>query len=169
MPKGIPGSRGTCTIEDCEKPKAARGICAAHYRAWFYHNRERPRLRGEHVEADIRKPFSLTDTQTAWLAGLFEGEGHIGYQGNSVRLQIHMIDRDVIAKVCELTHREPTSYDPVDYDKTMWVWTVSWRPDVEELLEAMLPWFGERRRTRAVVALERLNSQTRPQRTRDGA
>lgn len=170
MPKGIPGSRGICTINDCNKPHKARGRCAKHYGRWQYRNLTKPRDNGGLAAADERTLFDLSDTEAAWLAGLFEGEGNIQYRGNSVRLTIQMTDQDVITKVCDLTHgRKPRAYNRADYDKTTWYWSVGWRPDVEELLLSMLPWFGARRRAKALGALERLGNQVQPMRARYGA
>lgn len=34
MAKGIRGSRGTCSVDGCERPHAARGYCDSHYARW---------------------------------------------------------------------------------------------------------------------------------------
>ena len=43
-----------------------------------------------------------TDTEIAWAAVLFEGEGWIGMNGVSVSLSIEMADRDVLARYARL-------------------------------------------------------------------
>lgn len=172
MPQGIPGSRGTCTIEDCDLPHKARGLCNKHYGRWQYRKLSKPRLADDYIALEDRQPFDLSDVDAAWLAGLFEGEGCISYHGpSSVRLQIQMTDRDVIERVAAMTTgREPSSYQQRDgRSKRMWFWQVGWRPDVEELLTHMMPWLGDRRRARAEDALKRLRRQTQPMRARYGA
>lgn len=161
-------ARPGCTLDGCERPHKARGYCDTHYKRWQYQHITKPRNSGRIV---TRQSFDLSQADAAWLAGLFEGEGCItDHGGNSIRLTIKMVDRDVIARVAALTNGSivPESRKTAT-GKTMWVWTVGWRPDVEELLEVMLPWFGERRRARALQALERLEGQTNTTHVRYGA
>lgn len=149
-------------MEACDKPHKARGWCRQHYSAW----------QRKHLTSSVpeREPFNISELDAAWLAGLFEGEGCISDHGpTSVRLTIQMLDEDIIRRVSQLTHKyEPYSVDREQYSKPMWYWVASWRPDVEELLHTMIPFFGERRYERALLALERLKTQTRTPRVRPG-
>jgi len=96
-------------------------------------------------------------TDTAWLSGLFEGEGCISFEGkNSVSITIGMTDRDVIQRCHRLTGAGHLSQYTADRRNTLFVWKIGLKSDVVWLLEAMLPYFGERRAARALAALERL-------------
>lgn len=45
---GNPTNLRKCTVEDCDRPFFARGMCARHYRRWYdgrrVKERRRPRL-----------------------------------------------------------------------------------------------------------------------------
>lgn len=110
--------------------------------------------------------------EIAWLAGLFEGEGSIAITRRTersivVQLIVGMTDEDVLLKAQRLSgvgHVVPRSRGtkvPAHW-KPMWTWRVSRATDVQMTLEAMLPWFGERRALRAMEALEALASRRPP-------
>lgn len=96
----------------------------------------------------------------AWTAGIFEGEGSIVFgQGRSVALSTQMTDKDVIERMHQIT-RVGTVGGPYDYrgNKTTWTWRVHAMADVRLLLLIWYPLLGERRRSRALAALERLDT-----------
>lgn len=108
------------------------------------------------------------DPNIAWAAGLFEGEGSIVDRGKfSIELVMHMTDRDVMQRFCSIvgcgniSRREM----PEPTRKDMYEWWVGAKSDVTPLLLAFLPWFGIRRRERALRALGRLSLNRGP---RDG-
>lgn len=105
-----------------------------------------------------------TRDEWAWLAGLFEGEGCILLTAkNSVTLTVKMTDLDVLERAARVA--EAGSFmAPVDREgtKRLFTWQVSCSDDAERLLNEMLPWFGERRSSRALAALERLKGCRRP-------
>jgi hypothetical protein len=101
----------------------------------------------------------------AWLAGLFEGEGNIDIAKNGgTRLTIRMTDRDVIEQVNAMfpstkIHIVPPPKAKANW-KTQYAWRISNPNKVREILELLLPWFGERRAARAREVLHHLD--TRP-------
>jgi hypothetical protein len=105
---------------------------------------------------------------TAWLAGLFEGEGCIEITKNGgTRLTIRMTDRDIIDRVdaffpcskIQVVNPKPVRPE-YNQPKTQYAWRVS-RPEVvREILQLILPWLGERRSRKAREVLEHLS--TRP-------
>jgi hypothetical protein len=87
--------------------------------------------------------------ETAWLAGLYEGEGCLYHRkdGGGYELVISMTDEDVIRK-CQgvtgygtLIHFER----PEPGWKALWRWRVGRRDQIEDLLLAIRPHLGRRR------------------------
>lgn len=106
--------------------------------------------------------------ETAWLAGIFEGEGTIVFHSTrSVRLRVVMTDQDVVERFADTigrgTLRGPIGSDNARH-RSLYCWDVSSAKDVIAVLERLLPWLGERRSTKAREAIERL--QTMEQFTR---
>lgn len=103
----------------------------------------------------------------AWLAGLFEGEGSMSIAKNGgTRLTIRMCDRDVIDRVNEMfpcTRIQVVVPKPAraysNQPMTQYAWRVSDPAKVRELLELLLPWFGERRAAKAAEVLAHLDSR----------
>lgn len=99
----------------------------------------------------------------AWLTGLFDGEGTVVWRGRAgVELAIKMTDRDLIERVHEVTACGYT-YGPFwnrgpGIGKPMWAWSCGRSEDVQRLLEFMQPLLGQRRKERALAALERLSA-----------
>lgn len=106
------------------------------------------------------KIMCMNDCDAAWLAGLFEGEGTICIQqGRLVRLVIGMCDRDVLERVDRLVPstngvKLKKQRNPPPQYKDQYLWNIGKAPEVEACLRLMLPWLGERRRARALEALE---------------
>ncbi len=99
---------------------------------------------------------------TQWLAGLFEGEGCISFTGvNSVCLTVNSTDQDIIDRIKNVTECGFV-YGPITPTyknaKPQFSWKVSKAADVRAVLEAILPYLGNRRTLRANDALERLKS-----------
>src|SRR5512146_946073 len=102
-----------------------------------------------------------TDIEWAWLAGLFEGEGHIGLVGqNSVRLMINMTDLDVLERVRDIAggtivtvkeKRVPNHWKP------KWCWSLGNQDGVRPALERMKPYLLSRRLARLEEAQQRLS------------
>lgn len=107
----------------------------------------------------------MRDVDIAWATGLFEGEGCILIMDRSkdghhrlpvVRLAITMTDRDVLERFCEIAECGkvgPERRYGRPHHKPAFMWQISSRAEVERLLLAFRPWFGERRGARADEAL----------------
>lgn len=102
----------------------------------------------------------LTDAEIAWMAGLFEGEGCIyvlNQKNNYWYLKVTMCDKDVVDRFYELAGCGNVKEDPPP-KKENWsqsyTWLVGDRQNVRRLLLMFLPFLGERRKARALEAIE---------------
>jgi hypothetical protein len=96
----------------------------------------------------------------AWLAGLYEGEGTLGLTTpGSGQLTISMTDPDVIARCRMVTGlgqvRLRTTLYPGE-TKPRNLWTVGTRAGLMELLPALRPYLGLRRRAKVDEVLASL-------------
>lgn len=101
------------------------------------------------------------DTDIAWAAGLFEGEGCMnshprGKRGSGTQLRLAMTDRDVVERFaavigCGNIHRP--RHDPRPNHKPVYTWALYESARVVEVIELLMPWFGERRRAKAMEVL----------------
>ena len=95
-----------------------------------------------------------------WAAGLFEGEGCITvYKGNYPKLCLTMTDFDVVEEFFKIVGVGSTYVRPAakEHWKDQLTWYVRKRADVKELLEKMLPYFGQRRAEKALSCLDDIN------------
>lgn len=108
----------------------------------------------------------VTGRHLAWLAGLLEGEGYFGITYDKrrdhyrVRVQLKMVDKDVVERAHELTGLG-TIYRAKDNrpnHSDCWVWSVASQNEVVVLLENVLPWMGERRTSKIVEMLKLVQS-----------
>lgn len=109
----------------------------------------------------------MTDVQIAWVSGIFEGEGTFGIGTvktkngsiyNQVYTAVHMTDEDVIKKLYDFTGiGNMRSLTERPNTKQAYMWKVSVRKDVEDLIFAMLPHLGQRRTARALEGLAVIN------------
>lgn len=102
----------------------------------------------------------MTEAETAWVAGLLEGEGFFGnYQyahGGRKRachwcISCAMCDRDVLEKLCGflgLGRVQDPRKPQKPHHKPAWRWAIRKRKDVLEVCEAILPYMGQRRSKR---------------------
>lgn len=93
-----------------------------------------------------------------WAAGLFEGEGSIviSYTPNRrVHLTLEMTDEDVVCEFVRIMGGKVYSY-PAKQDgwKPSFRWRTSHARKVERALNMFIPYFGERRRAKALEGLE---------------
>jgi hypothetical protein len=104
----------------------------------------------------------------AWLAGLFEGEGHIRLiRHQTVQLDVRMTDEDVLRRALRISGCGNVTgpYTPSQPNrKPFWVWSVGKREEVREVLEAIYPLMGSRRRARIEEARERYMQPKSPRR-----
>lgn len=110
---------------------------------------------------------NLTTVDAAWLAGLFEGEGHIALYPNqgrgAVQLRLDMTDFDVVDAVHRLTGVGRLYTRPARNErwKAQRQWQVARRDDVRAVLTAIRPWLHDRRAARADEALAMLDAADR--------
>ena len=110
--------------------------------------------------------MDLSIVNVAWFAGLFEGEGCIfkDYRKRAssksgvvpqYTIKIKMTDKDVILKLQQLfggnVYTEKTQQD---HHKTPYSWYLCRKADVQALLSAALPFFGDRRAHRVLDKLD---------------
>lgn len=108
----------------------------------------------------------------AWAAGLFEGEGFITWpktKKTMVRLGLEITDLDVLTKF-QLSVGCGTITGPKirPNRKPIWIWAIIERDQVRKTLESFMPYFGERRKGKALLAFERLDENTRPKKAECG-
>lgn len=102
----------------------------------------------------------LSKSQTAWLAAIIEGEGHIGWnvnpRGHRVPvLQVGMNDPDVISRVAEMfgvPMRGP--YGPYGKSNLPNYRAAIYGRGAIRILKLILPWLGNRRTARAREVLD---------------
>ena len=96
--------------------------------------------------------------ETAWMAGLFEGEGNIQIETWRTKLRLKMTDKDVVERFAKYANCGTVKFVPRQkpHWKDQWLWSVSKKADVIRLLSDMLPFFGERRALTTTTALTKL-------------
>lgn len=97
-----------------------------------------------------------TDTEIAWAAGLFEGEGSIslmqqrGRKSVSIIVHLGTTDQDIAARfhaivgVGNITIREREN----PRHKRQWIWQAAAIADVRHVVRLLAPWLGMRRSAR---------------------
>jgi hypothetical protein len=99
---------------------------------------------------------TITEVEAAWLAGLYEGEGHCSQDKTSkhIRVVISMTDFDIINRVYQITGigSVKTYFSTKNNHKPIRTWYVGSRESIE-FLKIILPWLGERRKQRALECI----------------
>ena len=93
----------------------------------------------------------MNEVESAWLAGLIEGEGFLSIkQGRNPLLGINMTDLDVLERA-----QQVSGYGTItarrkekDHHREQWGWRVCTQPHVNEICLAIYPHMGSRRRAR---------------------
>lgn len=140
---------GVCSTPYCLNPVDRARVCSMHY------------YRGVKGRVGwVRPARRLSTVEIAWLAGLFEGEGCISVKPNAVRLVVGMTDEDVVRRCRDVTGAGTLRWRTPSQPgwKPQLIWSVGHRRDVSRLLLAMAPLLGERRRSKALQAAEKLAS-----------
>jgi hypothetical protein len=104
----------------------------------------------------------MTEIETAWLAGILEGEGCFYLPKNSPHspvIQMSSTDHDVICRVGKLLECNVTPYRSAGKKgrlakKAAWQTTIGRRAKVQEVLTAILPHMGKRRTTKIQKCLQ---------------
>lgn len=108
-----------------------------------------------------------TESQVAWAAGLFEGEGCIAFHSYKLkdgsqrpRLVLKMTDEDVIRSFHEIVGHGTVRLDTWGHrtrgEKVVYEWQAGSQKDVAAVLSLLTPWFHGRRRAKAEEALAAL-------------
>lgn len=92
----------------------------------------------------------MNDVDTAWLAGLLEGEGTFTRCGTNLQVQIIMTDEDVLRRAMKIAGCGNFYERGVRKEgyKPQFQWQVNPRDDVVALLKRVRPFMGERRGAR---------------------
>ena len=100
--------------------------------------------------------MSASETEIAWAAGLFEGEGSITQSRGIVHARLKMTDELVVRRFDEVV-RYGQVYGPYNYQysdgfvrKPFWVW-VATEYDALEVLEMLWPRLSDRRHDQALA------------------
>jgi len=146
--------KAICKAKQCTRLADSYGLCGTHYKRWkVYGKTSLPSQ--PHIDKKL-----WTDTNLAWLAGLIEGEGHLGCTSRGrkrYRISLGMTDEDVVRKAHKIAGmgvvRGPLKPTGLGKKKS-WMWDVSRRSHCLELLQTIRHWFGHRRLAK-VVQLEK--------------
>lgn len=100
-----------------------------------------------------------TDTDVAWAAGLFEGEGCIhNRSSHSIAVSINMTDLDVLEKISSIYDGKVTPLKTrQEHWKPSWIWCL-YGGNARDFLLDIMPYLGARRTERASKALDRYSS-----------
>ncbi len=97
----------------------------------------------------------------AWAAGLFDGEGAIIRHkptSNGYQLTLGMTDEDVVRRFHTIVGTGKVHCRTLESGKGFWQWYCGAATEIVPLLEAMLPFFGIRRTSKAQEALPLLRA-----------
>lgn len=104
------------------------------------------------------------EQEIAWAAGLFEGEGSMTLHesgGNTwLAIQLSMVDRDVVERFHQIVGAGTVriQHRKCERHNTLRTWRVG-GADAAEIIIGFLPYFGERRRARALDCLRWFRDQ----------
>lgn len=95
------------------------------------------------------------ESDWAWAAGLFEGEGSITLYDRYIMLAMTTTDRDVLERFVGVVGygKVHTSLLRGGQRKQQYRWAMGQREMCIATLNRMLPWLGERRAARAIDAI----------------
>jgi hypothetical protein len=106
-----------------------------------------------------------TEAQIAWAAGLFEGEGCVSFKqkAQAPLLSLAMTDRDVVDRFHEIVgvgtrHEKHHTKPGQEHFQTQYGWYCAAIVDVRRVIALFLPYFGDRRRKRAMEVLDAYNT-----------
>lgn len=100
---------------------------------------------------------SITQEETAWLAGIFEGEGYTGAVGSCPVVTIEMTDFDVIDRIYGIVGKGTLRDRQEENCKASRRWYLG-GADAAVFLLLIRPWLGERRSGKVDEVLEAHNN-----------
>ena len=91
--------------------------------------------------------------ESAWLAGLLEGEGHFRMIGNTARVELEMTDLDVVERATMVAPLGPKakirSRTRADHERAKRIHRASWcGQQAINVMRRVQPYMGERRKAR---------------------
>lgn len=95
----------------------------------------------------------IRNTEVAWAAGLFEGEGHVTANYNAPRgrprvvVTLSICDKDVFDRFVAIVGVGSVRLERLlpSQHRDRWVWQITGK-SAKPILEMLLPWMGKRRR-----------------------
>jgi hypothetical protein len=109
----------------------------------------------------------MTDIDSAWLAGILEGEGHFGYNKRKYTLKtpgeikffydpyvhLQMTDKDIVYRVASLFQSKSvrTYLDKRGNRKLLYRVGCNGKRRLPSLLKSIFPYMGERRKTKILI------------------
>lgn len=98
----------------------------------------------------------MTTNETAWAAGLYEGEGHIGFSGGRIQMRINSTDVDVLERFQQIfgVGKVYGPYKSGPRCKPIYHWACYRRANVEMVVNQILPLLGERRKRQVADVIE---------------
>lgn len=105
--------------------------------------------------------------ETAWAAGLIEGEGTFALvknskakHGKSAKIVVQMNDLDVLERLHNVFGLGRIYYRPPrGNSKESWAWTVYKATEVKDILGTLLPYLGNRRTAKANEVIDWIEAQ----------
>jgi hypothetical protein len=95
-------------------------------------------------------------SEVAWAAGLFDGEGCFTLSDGRPRAKLNSTDEDVVQRFADIVWvgqvREERSLEKRGY-KRQWEWYTGSKKDVAHIILLLWPWLGQRRREKALEVL----------------
>ena len=104
------------------------------------------------------KGITLSDSQAAWLAGLFEGEATFGFTTSGhPRVGLQMTDRDIVQRVAEIFNVKVSVRKKAkgrEHHKDLHLITICKAQVLCDSLTRILPFMGKRRSKRIIEMLD---------------
>jgi len=104
----------------------------------------------------LASEMKATDLELAWVAGILEGEGtfRVTDSGSTI-VSVEMADLDVLQKLQTVLGFGTLGNERKrgENRRTTWTFQISGRRDIEQLLNAILPYMGERRTKQIATVL----------------
>jgi hypothetical protein len=100
----------------------------------------------------------MSDTEIAYLAGIFDGEGwYVSNDKNTCRVCVAMCDFDIVQRLHETTGVGHLNERPASKSKKAQLsWVVNTMDDVEAVINAMLPFLGIRKTKEGLEVLSQI-------------
>lgn len=151
-----------CAISGCDGTIYARGWCNKHYQRWFKHGDPEFLMR----EREPILLFAVSETDLAWTAGLFDGEGSISLHFSRSRRRSRLSDAAAWRMVVAISMTSPLALDRVaalyggkvrdsqtlKSGKRVYRWSTG-LPRSEAFLRALAPYLTVKA-AQAVIAVE---------------